>query len=93
MPPFGEPPASEPLAGADPVAPAPLTRDLQERQGAVLDHIHHHGRITRLEYVIKFKVPLPVAEEELETLVAAGVLKASGEGPHRMYVLPDKKQP
>jgi len=66
--------------------------ELGERQLAVIDFIRKNIRITRLEYVVKFKVPLPVADQELEDLVKMNLLKAEGEGPHRVYTLVNEEK-
>ncbi|MCP4649375.1 MAG: efflux RND transporter permease subunit [PVC group bacterium] len=60
---------------------------LNQRQTAVLDYIRSQGKITRLEYVVKFKVPLPVADKELEELVNNKLLRSSGEGSNKVYVI------
>ncbi len=64
---------------------------LSQRQMEALDNIRINGRISRLEYVVKFKVPLPVADRELEELVAMGLLASSGEGPHKIYLIKKKE--
>ncbi|MBU4306170.1 MAG: efflux RND transporter permease subunit [Candidatus Omnitrophica bacterium] len=64
-----------------------ITKELTQRQIEALDDIRQSGRLTRLEYVVKFKVPLPIADRELEDMVVKGLLWVSGEGPHREYML------
>jgi len=65
---------------------------LNQRQLRALDHIKISGKITRLEYVVKFKVSLPVADKELEELVERNILKSSGDGPHKIYILIEEKE-
>ena len=48
--------------------------DLTQRQMEALDYIRTNGKISRLEYVVKFKVPLPVADKELEEMVRRKII-------------------
>ncbi|MFH2146161.1 MAG: efflux RND transporter permease subunit [Candidatus Omnitrophota bacterium] len=56
-----------------------------QRQILALEYIRNNKKMSRVEYVVKFKVPLPVADRELEELVKKGMLESSGEGPHKIY--------
>jgi len=67
-------------------------KHLTQRQIEALDYIKINKKISRLEYVVKFKVPLPIADQELEGLVERGILKSSGEGPHKVYTMIIKKE-
>ncbi|MCM8813700.1 MAG: efflux RND transporter permease subunit [Candidatus Omnitrophica bacterium] len=58
-----------------------------KRQLDVLSYLKIHQKISRLEYVVKFKVPLPVAERELEILVQRKILKTKGEGAQKFFYL------
>ena len=60
------------------------------RQEQLVDLIKYAGKITRLEYVVKFRVTLPVADKELAELVAMNILISSGEGPHKVYRLKEE---
>jgi hypothetical protein len=82
----------EPALEPEEPPPSETEKDLTPRQMQALDHIRISGKITRLEYVVKFKVPLPVADRELEELVEKNILQASGEGPHRLYSIKEEKK-
>lgn len=69
-----------------------VRKELTQRQMQALDYIRQSGRITRLEYVVKFKVPLPIADEELEEMVEKDILQSIGEGPHKVYMMKPKKE-
>ncbi len=60
-------------------------KGLSQSQLQALEFIRQTGKITRLEYVVKFKVPLPIADRELEELVASDLIKSRGEGPSKVY--------
>ncbi|MFH1094054.1 MAG: efflux RND transporter permease subunit [Candidatus Omnitrophota bacterium] len=62
-----------------------IKKELNPRQFQALDFIRQTGKITRLEYVIKFKVPLPIADRELEELAANDLIKSLGQGPNKIY--------
>ena len=67
-------------------------QNLSLRQQEAIDFIKQTGRITRLEYVVKFKVPLPMAERELEELIEMHLLTSSGKGPHKIYYIAEEKE-
>lgn len=66
-------------------------KELNPRQFQALDFIKKTGKITRLEYVVQFKVPLPIADRELEELVANNLIKSLGEGPNKVYFVAEEK--
>lgn len=70
--------------------PSKTEKVLSQRQMEALDYIKTNGKISRLEYVVKFKVPLPIADRELEDLVEKDILTSSGEGPHKIYKLKEE---
>ncbi|RKY34540.1 MAG: hypothetical protein DRP78_06415, partial [Candidatus Omnitrophota bacterium] len=63
-----------------------------QRQTDALNYVRNTGKITRLEYVVKFKVSLPLAIRELDELVNAQMLKAMGKGPQKIYTLLVKEE-
>lgn len=63
---------------------------LTARQQEVVEVIRDSGRISRLEYLVKFKVPLSLADKELGELVDRDILVSSGEGPHKVYRLKEE---
>ncbi|MFH2137263.1 MAG: efflux RND transporter permease subunit [Candidatus Omnitrophota bacterium] len=65
---------------------------LTQRQIAALDYLKNIGKMTRLDYVVKFKVPLPIADKELEELVERKLLKTSGQGSSKIYILNENKE-
>ncbi|MBI4845223.1 MAG: efflux RND transporter permease subunit [Candidatus Omnitrophica bacterium] len=64
-----------------------MMKELNQRQVDVLKYIKDNGQISRLEYVVRFKVPLPIADNELDELVEKGLLISFGEGAHKVYKL------
>ncbi len=80
----------------------PLEADLQDdasrldgpeltvRQQQSVDFVRDSGKITRLEYVVKFRVTLPVADKELAELIDMNILISSGDGPHKVYRLKEE---
>jgi HAE1 family hydrophobic/amphiphilic exporter-1 len=71
--------------------PKPEKPALTPIQQQVIEYIQDVGKITRLEYVVKFKVPLPVADKQLNELVKMNILISSGDGPHKVYRLKEEK--
>ncbi|MCG2710755.1 MAG: efflux RND transporter permease subunit [Candidatus Omnitrophica bacterium] len=69
-----------------------VKKELNQRQLQALDFIRQTGKITRLEYVIKFKVTLPIADRELEELAANNLIKSLGQGPNKVYSLAEEKE-
>ncbi|MFH1062618.1 MAG: efflux RND transporter permease subunit [Candidatus Omnitrophota bacterium] len=63
---------------------------LNIRQQQLVDFVKDSGKITRLEYVVKFKVTLPVADKELGELVDMNILVSSGDGPHKVFRLKEE---
>ena len=66
-------------------------KELNPRQFQALDFIRQTGKITRLEYVVKFKVPLPIADRELEQMEKINLIKSTGEGPSKVYFAAEEK--
>ncbi len=69
-----------------------VKKELNLRQSQALDFIRQTGKITRIEYVVKFKVPLPIADRELEELVENNLIKSSGQGPNKVYFMAEEKE-
>lgn len=63
---------------------------LNIRQQELIEIIKDSGKISRLEYVVKFKVTLPVADKELSELVDMNILISSGDGPHKVFRLKEE---
>ncbi|MBU1042956.1 MAG: efflux RND transporter permease subunit [Candidatus Omnitrophica bacterium] len=86
-----ESPDLESLDQASPdLEPISEPNKLTIRQQQLVDFILSAGKITRLEYVVKFRVTLPVADKELAELVDMHILISSGEGPHKVYRLKEE---
>jgi len=95
VPPILEQKEIKEVIGESSPQPPPAAKSdkhLTQRQIEALDYIKINRKISRLEYVVKFKVPLPIADRELEGLVERGILKSSGEGPHKVYTMIIKKE-
>ncbi|MCK4994028.1 MAG: efflux RND transporter permease subunit [Candidatus Omnitrophica bacterium] len=86
-----EEPEKKQVIEEDKKAKKKAENELNSRQMQALDFIRQTGKITRLEYVVKFKVPLPIADRELEELVISNLIKSQGEGPNKVYFAAEER--
>ena len=87
-PPISPKPIAKPVSDV-----TPEQKSLTQRQMQVLSYLRNNQKITRLEYVVNFKVPLPIADKELDEMITLGLLESDGTGSHKIYILKiDKKE-